>query len=70
MRSEERGLDAATQRLKHQTQGGEIAWRLSPLVLGLEYRHIPTTYCPGSPTVDQVNPAVGAEFWADEQMSG
>jgi hypothetical protein len=55
-------LDAATQRLKNETYGAQIAWRPSPLVLGLEYRHIRTTYGPGSATADHVNLAVGAEF--------
>jgi len=55
-------LDTATQRLKNETIGGHIQWRPAPLVLGLEYRHIKTTYGAGNATAGHVNLAVGAEF--------
>jgi hypothetical protein len=54
-------LDAA-MRLKNQTVVGEIVWRPAPLVLGLEYRHITTTYAAGKATADHLNLALGAEF--------
>lgn len=55
-------LITATQRLKNQTLVGHIHWRFSPLVLGLEYKHIKTTYEGGSENLGHVNLAVGAEF--------
>ncbi len=55
-------LDTATQRLKNQTIGGHIHWRPSPLVLGLEYRHVATNYGGGKETLGHLNLAVGAEF--------
>jgi hypothetical protein len=57
-------LDPATGRLKNETLGGHVHWRPSPLILGLEFRHIATTYGPGvgKQTADHVNLAVGAEF--------
>lgn len=55
-------LDRATQRLKNETLVGEIQWRPSPLVLGLEYRHIATTYGAGTEKADHINLGLGAEF--------
>jgi len=55
-------LDTTTQRLKNRTIGGHIHWRPAPLVLGLEYRHVETTYGSGKATLGHVNLAVGAEF--------
>lgn len=55
-------LDPTTHRLKNETFGGHIHWRPSPLVLGLEYRRIRTTYGPGRESADHLNLAVGAEF--------
>lgn len=55
-------LDTATQRLKNETIGGHIHWRPAPLVLGLEYRHVTTTYGAGKATLGHLNLAVGAEF--------
>ena len=55
-------LDPATSRLKNQTFAGELVWRPSPLVIGLEYRHIATTYTAGQATADHLNLALGAEF--------
>ena len=55
-------LDPATMRLKNETIVGQIQWRPAPLVLGLEYRHIRTTYGPGTATADHLNLGVGAEF--------
>lgn len=55
-------LIVATQRLKNETFVGHVHWRFSPLVLGLEYKHIKTTYQAGSETAGHVNLAVGAEF--------
>ena len=57
-------LDPATQRLKNETVGGHIHWRPAPFILGLEYRHLATTYGPatGKQTADHLNLALGAEF--------
>lgn len=55
-------LDPLTARLKNQTVEGHLHWRPSPLVLGLEYRHITTTYGPGKATAGHLNLAMGAEF--------
>lgn len=55
-------LDVATARLKNETFEGHIQWRPSPLVLGLEYRHIATTYGSGEETAGHINLALGAEF--------
>ncbi len=55
-------LDTTTQRLKNETIGGHIHWRPAPLVLGLEYRHVTTTYGAGTATLGHINLAVGAEF--------
>ena len=55
-------LDAAVARLKNETIVGHIQWRPSPLILGLEYRHIATTYGPGKEIAGHVNLALGAEF--------
>ncbi len=55
-------LDPTTQRLKNRTIGGHIHWRPAPLVLGLEYRHVTTTYGSGEATLGHLNLAVGAEF--------
>jgi len=55
-------LDTTTQRLKNRTIGGHIHWRPAPLVLGLEYRQVETTYGGGKATLGHVNLAVGAEF--------
>ena len=55
-------LDTATMRLKNQTVGGHIHWRPAPLIVGLEYRYITTTYAPGKATAGHVNLALGAEF--------
>lgn len=55
-------LDPATARLKNQTVVGQITWRPAPLVLGLEYRHITTTYGPGNATAGHLNLGLGAEF--------
>jgi hypothetical protein len=55
-------LDPATSRLKNQTWVGQIVWRPAPLVLGLEYRHIATTYAAGKASADHLNLALGAEF--------
>ncbi len=55
-------LDPATGRLKNQTFVGQIQWRPAPLVLGLEYRHIATTYAAGKTTADHLNLGLGAEF--------
>lgn len=52
----------ASMRLKNQTVVGQIVWRPAPLVLGLEYRHIATTYAAGKATADHLNLALGAEF--------
>ena len=41
---------------------GHIQWRPSPLILGLEYRHIATTYGLGKEIAGHVNLALGAEF--------
>ncbi len=40
-------LIQATQRLKNETVVGEIQWRPAPLILGIEFRHIATTYGAG-----------------------
>jgi hypothetical protein len=55
-------LDTATMRLKNETVEGHIHWRPAPLILGLEYRHITTTYAPGEATAGHLNLALGAEF--------
>ncbi|MDZ4865470.1 MAG: hypothetical protein SGJ01_18815 [Gemmatimonadota bacterium] len=55
-------LDTTVQRLKNRTIGGHIHWRPAPLVLGLEYRQIETTYGAGKVKLGHVNLAVGAEF--------
>jgi hypothetical protein len=55
-------LDQATQRLKNETIGGHVQFRPAPLILGLEYRHIATTYGAGKETAGHLNLAVGAEF--------
>lgn len=55
-------LDPATARLKNQTVVGQITWRPSPLVLGIEYRHITTTYGPGNARAGHLNLGLGAEF--------
>ncbi|MEO8139778.1 MAG: hypothetical protein ABI742_09035 [Gemmatimonadota bacterium] len=55
-------LDITTQRLKNRTIGGHIHWRPAPLVLGIEYRQIETTYGAGTAKLGHVNLAVGAEF--------
>jgi hypothetical protein len=56
-------LDPASQRLKNETVGGHIHWRPAPFILGLEFRHIATTYgAAGKQTADHLNLALGAEF--------
>lgn len=55
-------LDPATSRLKNETVVGQIVWRPSPLVLGLEFRHLATTYAAGKATADHLNLGLGAEF--------
>jgi hypothetical protein len=55
-------LDNTTARLKNQTVEGHIHWRPSPLILGIEYRHINTTYSAGKATAGHLNLALGAEF--------
>jgi hypothetical protein len=55
-------LDTATMRLKNQTFEGHIQWRPSPLVLGIEYRYINTSYAAGKATAGHLNLALGAEF--------
>jgi hypothetical protein len=55
-------LNTATMRLKNQTVEGHIHWRPSPLILGLEYHHITTTYASGNATAGHLNLALGAEF--------
>lgn len=55
-------LDPTTARLKNQTFEGHIHWRPSPLILGIEYRHINTTYAAGKATAGHLNLALGAEF--------
>jgi hypothetical protein len=57
-------LDVLTQRLRNETIGGHLHWRPAPLVLGIEYRRISTTYGPGvgKITAHHVNLALGAEF--------
>ena len=55
-------LDIATQRLKNETVVGEIQWRPAPLILGIEFRHIATTYGAGTETANHVNLGLGAEF--------
>jgi hypothetical protein len=55
-------LDPATQRLRNEVYGGQISWRPSPLVLGLEYRRLRTTYGSGRVTAGHLNLALGAEF--------
>ncbi|HEY7681095.1 MAG TPA: hypothetical protein VH879_00515 [Gemmatimonadales bacterium] len=57
-------LDPATQRLKNETIGGHLHWRPAPVIVGLEYRHIATTYGPGTEkrTAGHLNLALGAEF--------
>jgi hypothetical protein len=51
-------------RLKNETVGGHVQWRPDPFILGLEFRHIATTYGPswGKVTVDHLNLALGAHF--------
>lgn len=55
-------LVTATSRLKNQTVEGHLHWRPSPLILGVEYRHINTTYSAGSAKAGHLNLALGAEF--------
>ncbi|MEO8635990.1 MAG: hypothetical protein ABI587_12000 [Gemmatimonadales bacterium] len=57
-------LDPLTQRLRNETFGGHLHWRPAPLVIGLEYRRISTTYGAGVGKIsaDHVNLALGAEF--------
>jgi hypothetical protein len=57
-------LDPVTGRLKNETVVGHVHWRPSPFILGLEFRHIATTYGPasGQVTADHLNLALGAEF--------
>lgn len=55
-------LDPTTQRLKNQTWGAHLHWRPAPLVLGLEYRRITTTYGADDAKLGHLNLAVGAEF--------
>lgn len=55
-------LDPATQRLKNEVFGGHIHWRPAPLLLGLEYRRLRTTYGAGRESAGHLNLAVGAEF--------
>jgi hypothetical protein len=55
-------LDPATARLRNETIGGHLHWRPAPLILGLEYRHVRTTYGSGRETAGHLNLAVGAEF--------
>lgn len=55
-------VDLVTGRLKNQAAGGHIHWRSAPLLVGLEYRHLTTTYAPGKATAGHVNLALGAEF--------
>lgn len=57
-------LDPLTQRLRNETIGGHVHWRPAPLVLGLEYRRISTTYGTGVGKLiaGHVNLAIGAEF--------
>lgn len=57
-------LNPATARLKNESIVGHIHWRPSPFILGLEFRHIATTYgaAVGKVTADHLNLALGAEF--------
>ncbi len=55
-------LDPATARLKNETIGGHIHWQPRPIILGLEYRRVATTYGAGRETAGHLNLAVGAEF--------
>lgn len=57
-------LDTALQRLKNVTIGGQLHWRPSPLVFGLEVRRVRTTYgaSAGALSATHVNLAAGFEF--------
>jgi hypothetical protein len=55
-------LDPATMRLKNQTVVAHVSWRPAPLILGLEYRHITTSYGAGKATAGHLNLALGADF--------
>ena len=57
-------LDPATGLLRNLSWEGHVQWRPAPLVLGLEFRRIETTYGPALGTLfaHHVNVAAGFEF--------
>lgn len=55
-------LDTTVQRLKNVTIAGQVHWRPSPLVFGLEVRRVETTYGTGKLRATHVNLAAGLEF--------
>ncbi|MBI2073828.1 MAG: hypothetical protein HYT81_12510 [Gemmatimonadetes bacterium] len=57
-------LDPATALLRNLSWEGHVQWRPAPLVLGVEFRRIETTYGPavGALFAHHVNAAAGFEF--------
>ena len=55
-------LDSLTGRQKNRVGAIHILWRPAPLVFGLEYRNLQTTYDSGEQTANHVNLAAGLEF--------
>ncbi|HET7041211.1 MAG TPA: hypothetical protein VFI13_04305 [Gemmatimonadales bacterium] len=49
---------------KNEQYGGQVAWRLAPVVVAFEYRHLATTYGGGigERTATHLNLAMGVEF--------
>jgi hypothetical protein len=59
---EDEDLPPATGRLENGICEGHTIWRPEPLLLGLEYRRIKTTYSSGAYTNNHLNLAVGFVF--------
>lgn len=55
-------LDPATQRLRNRSYEVHVHWKPTPLILGLEYRRLETTYATGTEDADHVNLALGVSF--------
>jgi hypothetical protein len=57
-------LDPATALLRNLSWEGHVQWRPAPLVLGVEFRRLETTYGPaiGTLLAHHVNVAAGFEF--------
>lgn len=59
---EDEDLPTATGRMENGICEGHVIWRPEPLLLGLEYRRIKTTYSSGAFTNNHLNLAVGFVF--------